>query len=87
MRQPFVAPQAPHRMLCSSHGLCVQVSVLCKERGALLMEVWQAHATMLRTVHVKLQVLRAGILNRTSETEYNIPCTQRLLPMTCLRST
>ena len=33
-----------------------QVSVLCKERGALLLEVWQAHATLLRTVHAKLQV-------------------------------
>ena len=33
-----------------------QVSVLCKERGALLLEVWQAHATLLRTVHAKMQV-------------------------------
>ena len=32
------------------------MSVLCKERGALLLEVWQAHATLLRTVHAKLQV-------------------------------
>ncbi len=37
----------------------MQVSVLCKERGALLSEVWQAHTTMLRTVHAKLQVLAA----------------------------
>ena len=29
--------------------------MLCKERGALLLEVWQAHTTLMRTVHTKLQ--------------------------------
>ena len=38
----------------------MQVSVLCKERGALLLEVWQGHATLLRTVHAKLQVRSRG---------------------------
>ena len=36
----------------------MQVSAQCEERGTLLAEVWQGHAAMMHTVHLKLQVGR-----------------------------